>query len=62
VNFTSMRVGPPPSRARATASPAASWTAKKSNPSTITPGMPNAAARSAMSSVATDQLDDVASA
>ena len=41
---------------------AASCTAKKSNPSTITPGIPNAAARSAMSSVATDQVDDVASA
>jgi len=62
VNFISISVGPPPSRARATASRAASWTAKKSNPSTITPGMPNAPARSAMLSVATDQVLAVDSA
>src|SRR5213083_517054 len=51
-----MSVGPPPSRARAIASLAASCTAKKSNPSTMTPGMPNPAARSAMLSLATDQV------
>ena len=44
------------------ASLAASCTAKKSKPSTITPGMPNPAARSAMLSLATDQLLAVDSA
>jgi hypothetical protein len=62
VNFISMSVGPPPSRARAIASLAASCTAKRSNPSTMTPGMPNPAARSAMLSLATDQVLDVLSA
>ena len=62
MNFISMRVGPPPSRARLTASPAASWAAKKSNPSTMTLGMPKAAPRSAMLSQATDQVDEVDSA
>jgi len=60
--LTSIRVGPPPLRARSIASAAASYTAKKSKPSTITPGIPNPAARSAMLSAATDQVDEVASA
>src|SRR3990167_3292723 len=38
--------GPPPLRARAMISPAASCTAKKSVPSTVTPGRPKPAARS----------------
>ena len=62
MNFISISVGPPPSRARAIASLAASCTAKKSKPSTMTPGMPNPAARSAMLSLATDQVLDVVSA
>ena len=45
----SSSVGPPPARARAIASPAASWTAKKSRPSTTTPGMPKPSARLATS-------------
>jgi len=43
-----MMDGPSPRRARATASPAASYTAITSMPSTTTPGMPYAAPRSAL--------------
>ena len=62
MNFISISVGPPPSRARLTASPAASWAAKKSKPSTMTLGIPKADPRSAMLSEATDQEEEVASA
>src|SRR3974377_979193 len=44
------------------ASLAASLPAKKPKPSRMTPGMPNPAARSAMLSLATDQVLDVVSA
>src|SRR5207248_751062 len=46
----SMNVGPPPERARSTASRAASYTASTSSPSTRTPGMPYPTALSASDS------------
>ncbi len=48
----SIRLGPSPARARATASPTASCTASTSLPSIRDPGMPYAAARAATDSTA----------
>ena len=53
----SSSVGPPPSRARPTASPAASCTAKKSDPSMTTPGTPSPATPIGVTGVLRDEDD-----
>src|SRR5512132_4022154 len=58
----SIRVGPSPARARATAVFVASYTASASLPSTRTPGIAYAAARPAIDSPAMVRLEEVDSA